>query len=256
MSAGADARPAKGGTGRSAKEPAPSAATRGMTGEVSESRAVEITLGEVTLKGDLELVPGSTGLVLFVHGSGSSRFSSRNRAVARDLQSGGLSTLLFDLLSEEEENIDQYTGELRFDIPLLTERVVGVTEWLFRDRETAGLSLGYFGASTGAAAALRAAAHFANRPALVGAVVSRGGRPDLALEDLPRVKAPTLLLVGGEDHAVIGMNQRALEEISAPKELRIIPGATHLFEEPGTLAEVSRLAREWFGRYLGVAQAG
>ena len=215
-----------------------------------QNRPVEITLGRVTLSGDLELVPGAAGLVLFVHGSGSSRFSSRNQAVARDLQSGGLSTLLFDLLSADEEAIDQYTRELRFDIPLLTERVVGVTRWLRGQPETAGLALGYFGASTGAAAALQAAAHFAEEPGIVRAVVSRGGRPDLAMDSLSRVDAPTLLIVGGEDYAVIGMNQHALERIAAPKEMRLVPGATHLFEEPGALAEVSRLAREWFRRYL------
>lgn len=217
----------------------------------AQTRPVEITLKRrVILNGDLELVPGASGLVLFVHGSGSSRFSSRNQAVARDLQSGGLSTLLFDLLSAEEEVIDTYNRELRFDIPLLTERVVGVTEWLRRQPETRSLGIGYFGASTGAAAALQAAAHFAEEPGIVQAVVSRGGRPDLAMDSLSRVDAPTLLIVGGEDDAVIGMNQHALERIVAPKEMRIIPGATHLFEEPGALPEVSRLAREWFRRYL------
>jgi dienelactone hydrolase len=216
----------------------------------TQTREVVITLGEVTLRGDLQLVTGATGLVLFVHGSGSSRFSSRNRAVARDLQTGGLATLLFDLLSEEEERIDEYTRELRFDIPLLTERVIGVTEWLRRQPGTDDLAIGYFGASTGAAAALEAAAYFADRPDVVKAVVSRGGRPDLALEALPRVAVPTLLIVGGDDGAVIGMNRQALEEIEAPKELRIVAGATHLFEEPGTLEEVSRVAREWFKRYL------
>ena len=216
----------------------------------TQTREVVITLGEVTLRGDLQLVTGATGLVLFVHGSGSSRFSSRNRAVARDLQTGGLATLLFDLLSEEEERIDEYTRELRFDIPLLTERVIGVTEWLRRQPGTDDLAIGYFGASTGAAAALEAAAYFADRPDVVKAVVSRDGRPDLALEALPRVAVPTLLIVGGDDGAVIGMNRQALEEIEAPKELRIVAGATHLFEEPGTLEEVSRVAREWFKRYL------
>lgn len=221
------------------------------TSPATQTRPVEIAAGAALLRGDLELVPGAAGLVLFVHGSGSSRFSSRNRAVARDLQSGALSTLLFDLLSEDEDRIDQYTRELRFDIPLLTERVIGATDWLSRQPETRGLGIGYFGASTGAAAALRAAAHFADRPEIVRAVVSRGGRPDLALEDLPRVTAPTLLIVGGDDDVVIGMNRQAFAELNAPKDLRIVPGATHLFEEPGTLEEVSRLAREWFRRYLG-----
>ncbi len=220
----------------------------------AQTRQVEIAAGAAILRGDLELVPQAAGLVLFVHGSGSSRFSSRNRAVAEDLRHAGLSTLLFDLLSEEEERIDEYTRELRFDIPLLTERVIGVTEWLQAQPDTSRLGVGYFGASTGAAAALQAAAHFADRPGVVKAVVSRGGRPDLAMEALPMVKAPTLLIVGGEDRVVIGMNQRAFAEIAAPKELRIVPGASHLFEEPGTLEEVSRLAREWFRRHLGSAE--
>jgi putative phosphoribosyl transferase len=223
-----------------------------MNGKPSAgAREVEIALGGVILKGTLELVAPTRGLVLFVHGSGSSRFSSRNRAVAGDLRSGGLSTLLFDLLSEEEERVDEFTRELRFDIDLLTDRVIGVTEWLGQHQETRGLGIGYFGASTGAAAALQAAAHFADRPEVVRAVVSRGGRPDLAMGALPLVTAPTLLIVGGEDHVVIEMNQRAFARLAVAKDLRIVPGATHLFEEPGTLEEVSRLAREWFQRYLG-----
>lgn len=220
----------------------------------TQTRQVEIAAGAAILRGDLELVPQAAGLVLFVHGSGSSRFSSRNRAVAEDLRHAGLATLLFDLLTEGEERIDEYTRELRFDIPLLTKRVIGVTEWLQEQPDTSRLWIGYFGASTGAAAALQAAAHFADRPGVVKAVVSRGGRPDLAMEALPMVKAPTLLIVGGEDRVVIGMNQRAFAEIAAPKELRIVPGASHLFEEPGTLEEVSRLAREWFRRHLGSAE--
>ncbi len=216
-----------------------------------QAREVEMTLDSVSLKGTLGLVPGATGLVLFVHGSGSGRFSSRNRFVARELQLGGLSTLLFDLLSEEEERVDQFSGELRFNIELLTRRVVGVTGWLQHNAETRTLGIGYFGASTGAAAALEAAAHFSDRPDAVKAVVSRGGRPDLAMETLPSVAAPTLLMVGGNDYAVIQMNRQALARLTAPKEMKIIPGASHLFEEPGTLEEVSRLAREWFLRYLG-----
>jgi putative phosphoribosyl transferase len=222
-----------------------------MNGEPgAEEREAEIAVGPAVLKGTLKLVPAARGLVLFVHGSGSSRLSSRNRAVARHLQSGGLSTLLFDLLTEEEERVDQFTREVRFDIGLLSERVIGVTEWLQRQPETQDLPIGYFGASTGAAAALQAAAHFAGRPQVVRAVVSRGGRPDLAIDALPLVTAPTLLIVGGEDRVVIGLNRRALAGLVAPKELRIVRGATHLFEEPGTLEEVSRLAREWFRRYL------
>ena len=213
-------------------------------------REIEITLGNAVLYGSRTLVPGAPGLVLFVHGSGSSRLSSRNRAVARDLQAGRLSTLLFDLLSEDEERIDEVTRELRFDIALLTERVIGVTGWLREQPDTRELPIGYFGASTGAAAALRAAAHFAHEPGVIGAVVSRGGRPDLAMEELPLVAAPTLLIVGGEDRQVIELNRRAFAGLTAVKDLQIVPGATHLFEAPGTLEEVSRLAREWFQRYL------
>ena len=215
-----------------------------------QEREIEITLDSVTLMGTLIMVPGAPGLVLFVHGSGSGRFSSRNRRVARDLQAAGLSTLLFDLLLAEEEQVDQFTCKLRFDIGLLTRRVVGVTTWLAQNPDTRGLAVGYFGASTGAAAALEAAAHFAGRPDLVKAVVSRGGRPDLAMEALAMVVAPTLLIVGGDDSSVIEMNQRAFTRLAAVKQLEIVPGATHLFEEPGTLAEVSRLATEWFRRYL------
>jgi putative phosphoribosyl transferase len=217
---------------------------------LSEERDVEIALGSTVLRGILGLVPASASLVLFVHGSGSSRFSSRNRAVARDLQSRGLSTLLFDLLSPDEEHLDAMTAELRFDIGLLTERVIGTTEWLRQRPETADMGMGYFGASTGAAAALQAAAHFTDQPDLVRAVVSRGGRPDLAMQALPLVVAPTLLIVGGNDHAVIRMNQSALTRLTAIKDLQIVPGASHLFEEPGSLEQVSRLAGDWFLRYL------
>ena len=219
-----------------------------------EEHEIEMTLGSVVLKGMLALVPGATGLVLFVHGSGSSRFSSRNRFVAGDLQLGGLSTLLFDLLSTEEERVDQFTRELRFDIGLLTRRVVGVTDWLQQNPETRTLGIGYFGASTGAAAALEAAARFSDQPDVVKAVVSRGGRPDLAMEALTLVVAPTLLIVGGDDHVVIQLNRQAFARLTAPKDLKIVPGASHLFEEPGTMEEVSRLAREWFQRNLGAAR--
>ena len=219
-----------------------------------EEHEIEMTLGSVVLKGMLALVPGATGLVLFVHGSGSSRFSSRNRFVAGDLQLGGLSTLLFDLLSTEEERVDQFTRELRFDVGLLTRRVVGVTDWLQQNPETRTLGIGYFGASTGAAAALEAAARFSDQPDVVKAVVSRGGRPDLAMEALTLVVAPTLLIVGGDDHVVIQLNRQAFARLTAPKDLKIVPGASHLFEEPGTLEEVSRLAREWFQRNLGAAR--
>ena len=223
---------------------------------LSEERDVEIALGSTVLRGILGLVPASASLVVFVHGSGSSRFSSRNRAVARDLQSRGLSTLLFDLLSPDEEHLDAMTAELRFDIGLLTERVIGTTEWLRQRPETADMGMGYFGASTGAAAALQAAAHFTDQPDLVRAVVSRGGRPDLAMQALPLVVAPTLLIVGGNDHAVIRMNQSALTRLTAIKDLQIVPGASHLFEEPGALEQVSRLAGDWFLRYLVPPRSG
>lgn len=214
----------------------------------AQEQEVEIQIGTARLGGTLAVPAGSRGVVLFVHGSGSSRFSSRNRFVARALQQAGLATLLFDLLSREEERIDQYTAELRFDIGLLTERVVEVTSWLRAEEKTKDHRVGYFGASTGAAAALAAAARLGD----VAAVVSRGGRPDLADEALPLVTAPTLLIVGGEDTAVIDLNEQAFARLRAAKDLKIIPGATHLFEEPGALEEVARLASEWFLRYLTV----
>jgi dienelactone hydrolase len=185
---------------------------------------------------------------MFAHGSGSSRHSPRNRAVAAALTEGGLATLLIDLLTAEEEDEDRLTGHLRFDIALLAERVVGVTDWLGKSRETAGLSIGYFGASTGGGAALVAAA---DRPDVVRAVVSRGGRPDLAGEALSRVRAPTLLIVGGHDDVVLELNREAYGKLRCEKRLEVVPGATHLFEEPGTLEQVARLSREWFRRYLG-----
>ncbi len=217
-----------------------------------EERDVEIKVDEARLAGTLHVPAGAQGLVLFVHGSGSSRFSSRNRFVARVLQDARLGTLLFDLLSAEEERIDRYTAELRFDIGLLTDRVIEVTAWLRADEETRDLKIGYFGASTGAAAALAAAARLGN----IDAVVSRGGRPDLADAVLPEVKAPTLLVVGGEDTAVISLNRQALARLQTAKELKIIPGATHLFEEPGALEQVAGLAKTWFLRYLSGRPVG
>jgi putative phosphoribosyl transferase len=214
-----------------------------------EEREIEILLGSLTLKGILSLPQGATGLVLFVHGSGSSRFSSRNRYVAQTIDTANLATLLFDLLSQEEEKIDQTTAELRFDIGLLTERVIRVTSWLRQNNDTKALTIGYFGASTGAAAALAAAAELDK----IGAVVSRGGRPDLVEELLPQVTAPTLLIVGGNDGPVIEMNRRAFLQLQTTKEMKIVPGASHLFEEPGALEEVARLATEWFRRYLAAA---
>jgi dienelactone hydrolase len=203
----------------------------------------------VTLEGDLSIPEGARGVVLFAHGSGSSRHSPRNRFVAEALQQAGLATLLVDLLTAEEEAVDTYTMHLRFDIELLAARLVGATDWLGRDRTTAGLPVGYFGASTGGGAALVAAAR---RPDRVAAVVSRGGRPDLAGAALAEVRAPTLLIVGGDDEPVIALNEKALARLAAPaKKLEIVPGATHLFEEPGKLEEVARLAADWFRRHLG-----
>lgn len=208
---------------------------------------IRLPAGEVVLEGNLLIPSGATGVVLFAHGSGSSRFSSRNRYVAEELRSGGIGTLLIDLLTREEEQIDMRTAHLRFDIDLLADRLGAAIEWLHREPRAAALKVGLFGASTGGGAALVAAAQ---RPDRVAAVVSRGGRPDLAGAALPRVKAPTLLIVGGDDRAVIGMNQEAYDQMSAVRKMEIVPGASHLFEEPGTLEEVARLAREWFLRYL------
>jgi len=188
--------------------------------------------------------------VLFAHGSGSSRFSPRNRMVAGCLNDAGLGTVLIDLLTAEEQEIDERTGALRFDIGLLTRRLTGAVDALETLRGTRGLRTGLFGASTGAAAALATAAERAER---IAAVVSRGGRPDLALPDLPRVRAPTLLIVGGLDGPVIGMNRQAAAKLSCEHRLEIVPGATHLFEEPGTLEQVARLASDWFVRHLGPA---
>jgi putative phosphoribosyl transferase len=219
----------------------------------SPSREVEIPIEKVVLHGTLTVPPAATGIVIFAHGSGSSRFSPRNQAVATELQQGGLATLLFDLLAAEEEAIDARTGHLRFDIDLLAERLAQATQWVSRQAELRDLTIGYFGASTGAAAALVAAARL---PDLVSVVVSRGGRPDLAGMALPKGKAPTLLIVGGRDLPVIEMNREALAVLQVEKELEIVPGATHLFEEPGTLEEVARLAREWFTRFLVRPPAG
>jgi pimeloyl-ACP methyl ester carboxylesterase len=212
-----------------------------------QDRPVSVRAANVQLQGDLRIPSAAEGIVVFAHGSGSGRHSPRNRFVADVLVSTGMATLLIDLLTEDEEIIDQRTAELRFDIRLLAERLGGVTDWLAGDPSTAGLSIGYFGASTGAAAALIAAAE---RPQLVRAIVSRGGRPDLAGPVLRRVAQPTLLIVGGEDDVVIHLNRQALQELGGIKQLVIIPGATHLFEEPGALEQVAALASDWFRRYL------
>jgi pimeloyl-ACP methyl ester carboxylesterase len=214
---------------------------------IPQERPVTVRAANVQVQGDLRIPSAAEGIVVFAHGSGSGRHSPRNQFVADVLVSTGLATLLIDLLTEDEEIIDRRTAELRFDIPLLAERLGGVTDWLAGDPSTAGLSIGYFGASTGAAAALIAAAE---RPQLVRAIVSRGGRPDLAGPVLRRVTQPTLLIVGGEDDVVIHLNRQALQELGGIKQLVIVPGATHLFEEPGALEQVAALASEWFRRYL------
>ena len=202
-----------------------------------------IPVGLVTLPGDLFVPENATGLVIFSHGSGSSRLSTRNRYVAKVLQDNGIATLLFDLLTPEEDQ-DYHK---RFEISLLTERLKTVSKWASENEHTRHLSIGFFGASTGAASALGAAAGLGN---VVKAVVSRGGRPDMAIPVLPNVKAPVLLLVGSNDEGVIELNEKALAYLSGTKELKLIPGATHLFEEPGTLELVASLAAVWFGKYL------
>lgn len=216
----------------------------------AKEQVVRLTLGAAALEGALRIPERASSIVLFAHGSGSSRHSPRNTYVAEVLHDGGLATLLIDLLTSAEEREDDRTARLRFDINLLAERVVAATDWLLENAATTHLRIGYFGASTGAAAALVAAAE---RPDYIGAVVSRGGRPDLALPVLGRVKAPTLLIVGGRDLPVIEMNREAFEHLQAEKRLEIVPGATHLFEEPGALEEVAGLARDWLlGHLQGV----
>lgn len=214
-------------------------------------RHVRVPAGDATLDGDLVIPAGATGLVVFAHGSGSSRHSPRNRAVARRLQDGGIATLLTDLLTPEEERADQVDAHLRFDISLLAGRLVSIVEWLAVQQDTNQLGIGLFGASTGGGAALVAAAA---RPRRIGAVVSRGGRPDLAGDALARVEAPTLLIVGGADPQVLALNRQALDRLPGTKRLEVVPGATHLFEEPGALESVAALARDWFARYLRGAQ--
>ena len=216
-----------------------------VSGGGTESE-IKIHMDPVALEGCLNVPDNAQGVVLFVHGSGSSRHSPRNQRVAHALQQAGLATLLIDLLTAREESIDEQTAELRFNIEFLARRLVGATDWLLQYSPTKGLSIGYFGASTGAAAALVAAA---KRPA-IAAIVSRGGRPDLAGPALERVKAPTLLIVGGDDLPVIELNREALTQLQGEKQLEIVPGASHLFEEPGTLDKVARLASHWFAKWL------
>ncbi len=217
-----------------------------------EMNEVRIPAGRVTLDGNLTTIDGATAIVLFVHGSGSSRHSPRNQFVARTLNNAGLATLLFDLLTPEEDAIDARTAELRFNIELLGERLVHATKWAKQQEQTRNLRIGYFGSSTGGAAALVAAAEL---PQDAGAVVSRGGRPDLAGEALPKVQAPTLLIVGGRDDIVIELNEQARDHMRCEVKLEIVPGATHLFEEPGALEKVAQLASDWFVNHIGVKSA-
>jgi putative phosphoribosyl transferase len=214
---------------------------------------VQIPAGHAVLAGNLTIPDNAVGLVLFAHGSGSSRHSPRNQFVARTLNDGGLATLLFDLLTPEEEAIDTYTREHRFNIGLLAERLVHATKWAKRQEQTGDLQLGYFGSSTGGAAALVAAAEISED---VGAVVSRGGRPDLAGDALPKVKAPTTLIVGGNDDIVIELNEMARNQMRCEVKLEIVPGATHLFEEPDALEKVAKLASDWFVNHIGPGSAG
>lgn len=216
-------------------------------GYYTEVRSVLVSTDSIKLHGDLTIPKNAEGIVLFAHGSGSSRHSPRNKYVAEVLQKAGLATLLIDLLTEEEEKVDDYTAHLRFDIGLLAIRLAGATNWVIKNPDTKNLNIGYFGASTGAAAALVASV---DCPDVINAIVSRGGRPDLAGSILPRVKSPTLLIVGGNDSPVIEMNEEALNQLKTEKKLVIVPGATHLFEEPGTLEQVARLAADWFVTHL------
>jgi len=212
--------------------------------------SVAIPVGRVRIEGSLEVPDGAPGVVVFAHGSGSGRFSPRNQFVARVLRDAGFGTLLIDLLTADEERAEDRGAQLRFDIELLSKRLMAAAEWI-EERSGAELGIGYFGASTGAGAALLAAAE---QPHTVRAVVSRGGRPDLAGAALEQVLAPTLLIVGGDDPVVIDLNREALERLACrEKQLVVVPGATHLFEEPGTLEKVAQLATEWFGRHMGTA---
>jgi dienelactone hydrolase len=213
---------------------------------------VQIQAGRAVLPGDLTIPENAFGLVLFAHGSGSSRHSPRNQFVARTLNDAGLATLLFDLLTPEEETTDIRTRKHRFNIGLLAERLVHATSWAKQEEQTRDLQVGYFGSSTGGGAALVAAAEI---PDNVGAVVSRGGRPDLAGDALPKVQAPTLLIVGGNDDIVIELNEMARDQMRCEVKLEIVPGATHLFEEPGALEKVAKLASDWFNDHIGAKSA-
>lgn len=217
-------------------------------GQAIEHSPVTVRLNSVQLDGYLSIPTAATGVVVFAHGSGSSRHSPRNRYVADILNEAGLATLLIDLLNADEQEADLQTGQLRFDIGFLATRLIAITQWLREQPQVAGLKIGYFGASTGAGAALVAAAEL---PRLIHAVVSRGGRPDLAGSALEYVEAPTLAIVGGHDPQVLELNRQALAKMHAVKSLEVIPGASHLFEEPGALEKVAKLARTWFAEELG-----
>jgi len=218
-----------------------------VNSENEKRNEVKIPSGEATIKGNLQVPQNAKGIVLFAHGSGSSRFSPRNTYVAGLMNKRSIATLLIDLLTSEEEIVDEVTGQYRFDIDLLAKRLLDSTNWLRGHSAAKNLTIGYYGASTGAAAALIAAA---NLPEDIKAVVSRGGRPDLAAKHLLKVKAPTLLIVGGNDAEVLELNKQALQLINVEKKLAVVPGATHLFEEPGKLQEVSNLAIDWFIKHL------
>jgi putative phosphoribosyl transferase len=210
-------------------------------------KVVRIPAGKATIEGNLVLPKGAIGIVLFAHGSGSGRFSPRNQYVAKVLNEARIATLLIDLLTQEEEEVDMRTRQLRFDIGLLAQRLIAATEWLKKNPTSKNLAVGYFGASTGAAAALIAAATL---PEDVRVVVSRGGRPDLAVDYLPKVKSPVLFIVGGRDTVVIHLNKEAMKHLQSKKRFEIIPEATHLFEEPGKLEEVAQLAADWFSKHF------
>ena len=218
---------------------------------MENERPIRLVVDGAPLEGNLAIPKKAKGTVVFAHGSGSSRNSPRNKFVAGVIQEAGLATLLFDLLTPKEESIDSVSGYLRFDIDFLARRLIGAIDWIARHKDTQSLAIGCFGASTGAAAALVAAAEC---PQTVKAVVSRGGRPDIAMSSLPRVKAPVLLIVGGLDTQVIELNRQAMEQLSSVKELALVPGATHLFEEQGTLPQVANLAAAWFVKYLGASK--
>jgi dienelactone hydrolase len=223
----------------------------GVEEKAGTSREVMISVDSISLPGELSVPGRAEGLVLFAHGCGSSRHSPRNQYVAQVIREAGVGTLLFDLLTREEERIDLQTQRLRFYVDLLARRLVGATKWVKKHKEMAPLRIGYFGASAGGGAALVAAAEMGDE---IGAVVSRGGRPDMAGEALPRVVSPTMLIVGGSDGVIIRLNEEARGKLQCVKELKIVPGATHMFEEPGKLEEVARLTADWFQRHLRAAR--